>query len=112
MGGKDLFYSKLSEQGQWQRPVNLGYPINSKGDESSFIVYPDGKHACFASDQNHFNQVDHKLRFNIDLFELELPEHLHITPSSYVELFISDFNTNKPIATSINVFDLKTKNLF
>ncbi len=112
MGGKDLFYSKLSEQGQWQRPVNLGYPINSKGDESSFIVYPDGKHACFASDQNHFNQVDYKLRFNIDLFELELPEHLHITPSSYVELFISDLNTNKPIATSINVFDLKNKKIY
>ena len=40
MGGKDLYYSKLSEQAQWRYPVNLGFPINSKGDESSFIVFP------------------------------------------------------------------------
>lgn len=112
MGGKDLYYSKLSDQGQWQVPVNLGFPINSKGDESSFIVYPDGKHACFASDQNHFNQIDQKLRFNLDLFELELPHHLQVSPSSYVELFISDFITNKPIATSIKVFDLKNNRVY
>lgn len=112
MGGKDLYYSKLSEQAQWQYPVNLGFPINSKGDESSFIVFPDGKHACFASDQNHFNNTNKQLRFNLDLFELELPEHLQVKPSSYVELFISDFKTNLPIETSIKVFDLSNNKIY
>jgi tetratricopeptide (TPR) repeat protein len=32
LGGSDLFVSLLNEQGQWSKPVNLGYPINTRFD--------------------------------------------------------------------------------
>ncbi len=33
LGGFDIFVSEQNEQGYWQKPVNLGAPINSSGDD-------------------------------------------------------------------------------
>lgn len=38
MGGFDIFRSYLRSDGTWTVPENLGYPINSGGDDFSFIV--------------------------------------------------------------------------
>jgi Tol biopolymer transport system component len=43
MGGKDIFYSKKHINGKWGKPVNLGYPINTKKEELHLIVSADGK---------------------------------------------------------------------
>lgn len=48
MGGYDLFVSRRNDQGEWSEPVNLGYPINTPGDEINFIVAADG-HTAFIS---------------------------------------------------------------
>ena len=49
-------------------PVNLGYPINTNGDENSLQVFPNGRRALFASDRNQPG--------NLDLWEFELPEKM------------------------------------
>lgn len=49
MGGYDLFVSRRDENGQWSEPVNLGYPINTPGDEINFIVAADGHTALISS---------------------------------------------------------------
>lgn len=49
MGGYDLFVSRRNEQGEWSEPVNLGYPINTPGDEINFIVAADGHTALISS---------------------------------------------------------------
>ena len=51
MGGSDLYMAKRVDDSTWGRPVNLGYPINTAGDEASLIVAPDGRTALFASDR-------------------------------------------------------------
>ena len=48
MGGYDLFMSRRDDQGVWSEPVNLGYPINTPGDEINFLVAADG-HTAFLS---------------------------------------------------------------
>jgi hypothetical protein len=50
MGGKDLWYSKMDEKGQWTEPVNMGNRINTEGDEMSPFIHFDGKTLYFASD--------------------------------------------------------------
>ncbi len=52
MGGYDLFYSRKKSDGTWTTPVNLGYPINTHGDESGLIVNAEGNKAYFASNMN------------------------------------------------------------
>jgi hypothetical protein len=48
MGYYDIFVSKL-EDGQWQTPQNMGYPINSAAQDSYFTLSIDGKKAYFSS---------------------------------------------------------------
>ncbi len=50
MGGMDIFMSK-KRGGQWQEPVNLGYPINTPYDDFFFASTASGKFAYIASNR-------------------------------------------------------------
>jgi len=41
MGGYDVFMTVRGENGEWAPPVNLGYPINTPGDEVFYRTTPD-----------------------------------------------------------------------
>ena len=48
MGGYDIFYSKMDDNGEWSEPVNIGYPINTTDDDLFFMPIEDGKRAYMA----------------------------------------------------------------
>ena len=48
-GGKDLYRSLLNKDGKWGKPVTLGSIINTKYDEESPFMHPDGKTLYFSS---------------------------------------------------------------
>jgi hypothetical protein len=48
MGGYDVFYSKLLDNGAWSEPVNLGYPINTTDDNVFFKPINDGYVAYYS----------------------------------------------------------------
>ena len=50
IGGYDIFYSTLMDNGEWSVPLNLGYPINSTDDDVFFDPISDGYHAYYAID--------------------------------------------------------------
>ena len=47
MGGEDIYYSKLVN-GKFQKPVNLGYPVNTPADETCFIASANGQFAIYS----------------------------------------------------------------
>ena len=49
MGEFDIFMSVRNEKGVWSKPVNLGYPINSVGDDIYYTHTADGQNAFFTS---------------------------------------------------------------
>ena len=55
MGGMDLFMARRQETGEKKTDKwsvqNLGYPINTPGEENNLIVAPDGRTAIFSSDR-------------------------------------------------------------
>ena len=57
MGGYDIF-TTVYENGEWSDPVNLGYPINTTGDDIFLSIDASGEHAYYASTQNIFNRSD------------------------------------------------------
>ena len=89
MGGFDLFVSRRGEDGQWQQPVNLGFPINTNGDEINFFVAADGKTA-FISSQREGGWGGY------DIYIFELPEEIRSDSANYlssvdvVELAVGD----------------------
>ncbi|MBI4649575.1 MAG: PD40 domain-containing protein [Bacteroidia bacterium] len=53
MGEFDIFKSELLDEDQlwWSAPENLGYPINTVGDDIYFVVSADAKHGYFSSNR-------------------------------------------------------------
>ena len=49
-GGYDIYRSIRNASGEWGTPINLGPSINSKGNEKSPFIHPDGKTLYFSSD--------------------------------------------------------------
>ena len=50
IGGKDIWYSVIKENGNWSIPVNMGDTVNTEGDEMSPFIHFDGRTLYFASD--------------------------------------------------------------
>ena len=49
IGGYDIFYSELDDNGNWGEPVNIGMPINTPEDDVFFIVAGNGIYAYMSS---------------------------------------------------------------
>lgn len=65
IGGFDIFYSRKDSLGFWNKPLNIGYPINTVSDEISLFVSTDGEKAYFAS-----NNIEDSGGWNIYSFDL------------------------------------------
>jgi outer membrane protein OmpA-like peptidoglycan-associated protein len=51
MGGYDVFKTTKNANGTWSQPVNLGYPINSAGNDVYFVLAADGKVGFYSSEK-------------------------------------------------------------
>jgi len=50
MGGYDIFSSVVNDETYtWERPENVGYPINTTGDDVFYVTSVDGNRAYYAS---------------------------------------------------------------
>lgn len=48
MGGFDIFETEF-KNGEWTKPLNMGYPINSPDDDVFFVLTADGRNAYLSS---------------------------------------------------------------
>lgn len=97
MGGLDLFVSRRQPDGSWSKAENLGFPINSSGDENSLQVFPDGKTALFATDR--------EVPGNLDLWQFELPGHATAESVVLWSGEVLDATSKRPIRASVQVLD-------
>lgn len=101
LGQKDIFYSKLQNDGTFAKALNLGYPINTFNDEFGFIVSADGGEGLFSSNlDGGFGDVD--------IYRFKLPEALKPEPVTYVKGIVKDAETKETLAASVLVINLKT----
>lgn len=90
MGGFDIFISRRNNTiDNWQRPKNLGYPINTYKTENSLIVEKDGNTAYFVSNKNGFGLED--------IFIFQLPKEVMAQEITNIELDIITKNKNEEI---------------
>lgn len=53
MGEYDIFKSEILDNNNYTPPVNLGYPVNSVGEDIFFVLSPDGRHGYYSSLNEH-----------------------------------------------------------
>lgn len=101
LGGLDIFMSRMDENGNWGKPLNLGYPINTRFDENSLMVDATGDLAFFASNRTGgFG--------DLDIYYFELPEQFKPVKTLYFDGFVYDKTTKNPIPGKFSLIDLKT----
>lgn len=112
MGGYDLFVSRRSTAGKWDIAQNLGYPINTKGNEGALFITLDGQTAYFAKDGLQLEEtasVLHKAKRQPDIFTFDLPASLRPNPVTYVKAIVKDATTQKRIAkATIELIELSS----
>lgn len=104
MGGLDNYMSKRQPNGEWGKPINLGYPLNTFNDDNSLIVYPNGKLAFFAS-QRQGGQG------GLDIYQFELPEDVRPDKITYVKGKVYNSKTKEPLEANFELVDLETQQL-
>lgn len=100
MGGLDIFLSRKDENGNWGKPKNLGYPINTPNDENSLMVSTSGELAYFSSNMDGgFG--------SFDLYSFELYEDARPMEVTYMKGKVFDKETKKPLGAVFELIDLE-----
>ena len=101
LGNKDLFISRLDSTNNWSLPENLGYPINTYGEESGLTINASGTKAFFSS--NNFNGFG-----GFDIYSFDLPKNLRPQTINYVKGMVFDEENKNKLGALIDIIDLKT----
>lgn len=97
MGGDDLFVVRRQPDGSWGAPQNLGYPINTEGNEGMFVVGLSGRKGYFASNRPGGAG-------GMDLYSFELPESVRPQPVTYLKATVTDALTGAPLTALLDMF--------
>lgn len=101
-GGDDLFMVKKLGKTKWNKPVNLGYPINTVEDEGSLIVAADGLTAYYASNRSDSYG-------GLDLYTFELRSDIRPSKTVWVKGKVFDKKTQKGLPSTVELADLGAK---
>ena len=100
MGGYDIFKSTF-EKGKWSRPQNLGYPINSSGDDVFFVLTANGEHGYYTSEKagGEGKKDIYKIVFLDEIKNNSRPK------LTLLKGVVFDKKTKKPLSALIEIFD-------
>ncbi|MBC7425027.1 MAG: PD40 domain-containing protein [Bacteroidia bacterium] len=101
LGGTDLFVAKADADGKFGEPENLGYPINTIGDERSIIIDRSGKYGYMSADREGGMG-------GMDIYRFVIPASIKPEQISYVSGTVYDAKTKERIEADIELTDLAT----
>lgn len=99
MGKGDIYVCRRSADGRWQKPQNLGYPINTASDERGMVVSADGSIA-YISMQRAGGLG------GLDIYGFELPENVRPAKTGYVKGIVFDALSKAKLAAHVELIDL------
>lgn len=104
-GGYDIFFSERDSSGAWNDPKNIGSPINNHEDQFSLYITSDGKKGYYSHEEVR------DAGYSVSrIYEIEIPEQNRIRyKSNYVKGVVRDKQTHQPLAASIELINLETK---
>lgn len=99
IGGYDIFKSNPTSEGGWKAPKNIGFPINTTGDNTDFYVSNRGNTGYFSVSQyDKYN--------NRDIYTVNLRENIPIT---IINGKLLGGENSKPIKATIRILNNENK---
>ena len=105
LGGYDIFYSRKDSLNKWNKPINIGFPINSKFNEISLFVSTDGNQAIFAS--NNLEGIGGWDLYSFNLHEGAKPERVFFIKGSLFDNLGDNINDVEIEIKNINTKEVK-----
>jgi len=102
MGGKDLFYIRLDSMGA-KPPRNMGYPLNTPGDEEGLVVEVSGENGWYTVNNKGFG--------GRDIYSFQIPQPFRPDPVSWVKGRVVNRKSGNLISSDIVLNDLITNKL-
>jgi len=100
MGGSDLYYSKMDDTGAWSKPVNLGYPLNTRNNEGALFVSSISGYGYFASDQLGGEG-------GYDLYRFKLWDSIRPEPIAFILVEIFDRESGEKLDADFDLINLE-----
>ncbi len=115
MGGFDVFYSNLLKNGKWSTPINIGYPLNTVGNDLFYVPKANGEYFFFPLNNNERGGIAknniYKVKVNLPnmkpVEEKKPPEPVKVTLLGNIRL--ADNSPELPPDITITITDT-TKN--
>ena len=109
MGGYDLFMSQRDENDEWQKAVNLGYPLNTHGDEINIVVLNDATKAYMSALRNDgYGGFD---IYEFDLDEKFRPQTIEIKKPSVEEYYANSLEKRESVVLKNIYFEFDSAEL-
>jgi hypothetical protein len=104
MGGYDIFYSTMLDNGEWSVPLNVGYPLNTTDDDVFFKPMNQGYEGYMARElPGGFGKQD---IYRIEIFSNDHPRKFFVRGMVKVADMISNMNDS----VKISALNLKNPN--
>ena len=98
-GNDDLFLVRRGPGGDWSKPQNLGYPINTINNDATLFITADGKTAYYASDRAEG-------KGSLDIYSFELREDVRPIPTLWVRGQVFDIKTKAGLPSTVELTDI------
>jgi len=114
MGSYDIFRC-VREGDKWSKPVNLGYPINTVNEESTFSMTKDNKKLLISAEYE--GGVGERDIYEVDLSEFDILEELDLAVDALTESSLTNvsgrvlFKGRQMPKVAISVLDSKSGDL-
>ena len=101
MGGYDVFYSTMLDNGEWSVPLNAGYPLNTTDDDLFFKPTGDGYEGYYSMDRSGgFGKED---IYRIEIFNDDHPRKFIVKGMARVaDLSVNSMDSVMVIARNIS----------
>lgn len=99
-GRSDLFVSYKDEKGNWGQPQNLGYPINTVGNETNLFVNTRGDRGLITADREGSLG-------KTDLYEFSMDERIRPRIATFLRGIVKDSITDAPVYARLDLIDVE-----
>jgi len=97
IGGSDFFMVKRLSDSTWSAPENLGFPLNSFGDEFSLVVNAAGTHGYLSSNRGKEFIPKQDAMAEMDLYEFTLPDKMKPEQRLFKDFVVVNEATRIPL---------------
>lgn len=100
MGGTDIYISRKNENGIFDKPENIGYPINTTGNELGIVVNASGDLAYYSSDNSSGLG-------GFDIYSFPLEKSIRPIPVTYIKGIAYDKETKQKLQVKFELINLE-----